>query len=86
MLPCLGLSNMENIASMELTAPSVKSMHWLMLGAAGGSTGWCFVLGGSDTGGGTCSVCALVSESGCTQCAVWFGLHIGSVCNVLSVI
>ena len=57
MLPSLGLSNMENTASMELSTTSVKSMHWLMLGAAGGSTGWCFVLGGSDTREGTCCVC-----------------------------
>ena len=31
----------------------VKSMHWLMAGAAGGSTCWCFAQGGSDTREGT---------------------------------
>ena len=59
-MPSLGLSNIENTTSMELSGPSVKSMHWLMLGAAGGSAGWCFVLlGGSHTREGTCCVCAV---------------------------
>ena len=31
----------------------MKSMHWLMAGAAGGSTCWCFAQGGSDTREGT---------------------------------
>ena len=65
----------------------MKFMHWLMAGAAGGSTGWCFVEGGSDTregrlvGPGTCCVCgvswSLNQVVQCVQCTVC------AVCNAL---